>query len=64
LDLEAAQSQFGEAKNSIEKRSLLEEARAELSENPTVALADEIVALSLDAEIEKRLKSLANNPES
>lgn len=64
LDLEAAQSQFGEAKNSIEKRSLLEEARAELSENPTVALADEIDALSLDAEIEKRLKSLANNPES
>ncbi|MEY2855824.1 MAG: hypothetical protein RLZZ74_133 [Cyanobacteriota bacterium] len=63
LDLDAAQSQFGDAKNSIEKRSLLEEARAELSENPSVALADEIDALSLEAEIEKRFKSLTSNPE-
>jgi phage shock protein A len=63
LDLDAAQSQFGDAKNSIEKRSLLEEARAELSENHSAALADEIDALSLDAEIEKRFKNLASNPE-
>jgi phage shock protein A len=63
LDLDAAQSQFGDAKNSIEKRSLLEEARAELSENPSAALADEIDALSLEAEIEKRFKSLTSNPE-
>lgn len=61
--LDAARSHFSEAKNSIEKKALLEEAKAELAENPNEVLADEIDALSLEAEIEKRFKSLNQNYE-
>ncbi|MEL6929069.1 MAG: PspA/IM30 family protein [Cyanobacteria bacterium J06600_6] len=63
FDLDAARSHFSEAKNSIEKKALLEEAKAELAENPNEVLADEIDALSLEAEIEKRFKSLNQNYE-
>ena len=61
--LDSARSHFTEAKNSIEKKALLEEAKAELAENPNEVLADEIDALSLEAEIEKRFKSLNQNYE-
>ena len=64
LDLESARSQFADAKNGIEKRALIDEAKAELAENPSEALADEIDALSLEAEIEKRFKSLGSHQES
>lgn len=64
LDLDSARSQFADAKNSIEKRALLDEAKAELGENPSEALADEIDALSLEAEIEERFKSLGSHQES
>ncbi len=64
LDLDSAQSQFADAKNGIEKRALLDEAKAELGENPSEALADEIDALSLEAEIEKRFKSLGSHQQS
>ncbi|MEO1672715.1 MAG: hypothetical protein AAFR77_18375, partial [Cyanobacteria bacterium J06631_2] len=62
--LDSAQRHFTEAKNGIEKKALLEEAKAELTENPNEVLADEIDALSLEAEIEKRFKSLNSQPES
>ncbi len=64
LDLDSARSQFADAKNGIEKRALLDEAKAELGENPSEALADEIDALSLEAEIEKRFKSLGSHQQS
>lgn len=59
LNLDSARGQFTDAKRSIEKRALLEEAKAELAENPSDALADEIETLSLEAEIEQRFSSLA-----
>ena len=58
LGLDSARSHFSEAKNGIEKKALLEEAKAELAENPRDLLADEIDALSLEAEIEKRFERL------
>jgi len=62
--LDSARSQFTEVKNSIEKRALLEEAKVELAENPNDVLASEIDALSLEAEIEKRFKSLNSQQQS
>lgn len=64
FSFDSARSHFTEAKNGIEKKALLEEAKAELAENPNDVLADEINALSLEAEIEKRFKSLNSQPES
>jgi len=64
LGLDSARSQFADAKNGIEKRTLLEEAKVELAENPNDILADEIDALSLEAEIEKRFNSLNGRTES
>ena len=64
LDLDSARSQFADAKNGIEKRALIDEAKGELSENPSEVLADEIDALSLEAEIEKRFNSLGSHQES
>ena len=61
---DSARSQFTEVKNSIEKKALLEEAKVELAENPNEVLANEIDALSLEAEIEKRFKSLNTHQES
>ena len=61
--LDSARSHFTEAKNGIERKALLEEAKAELAENPHEVLADEIDALSLEAEIEKRFKNLNTQPE-
>ena len=61
---DSARSQFAEVKNSIEKKALLQEAKVELAENPNEVLAGEIDALSLEAEIEKRFKSLSSAQES
>ena len=62
--LDSAQAHFAEAKNGIEKKALLEEAKADLAENPNDVLADEIDALSVEAEIEQRFKSFRSQPES
>ncbi|MEO1692205.1 MAG: PspA/IM30 family protein [Cyanobacteria bacterium J06631_6] len=64
FDLDGARSQFTAAKNGIEKRSLLEEAKAELAVNPSEVLADEIDSLSLEAEIEQRFKRFHNQEQS
>ena len=60
---DSARSQFAAVKNSIEKKALLEEAKVELAENPNEIIAGEIDALSLEAEIEKRFKSLSSQQE-
>ena len=62
--LDSARSQFTAAKNGIEKKALMEEAKVELAENPNDVLAQEIDTLSLEAEIEKRFKQLNNPAES
>ncbi|MEO0924768.1 MAG: PspA/IM30 family protein [Cyanobacteria bacterium J06643_13] len=64
FDLDGARSQFTAAKNGIEKRALLEEAKSELAINPNEALADEIDSLSLEAEIEQRFKRFHNQEKS
>ena len=58
FDLESARSQFENIKDSIEQRAFIEEAKASLAENPSEAFEAEINSLSLDAEIERRLKNL------
>ena len=58
LDLDSARSHFDRAKDSIEQKSLLESAKAELSENPSETLQAEVELLFLEAEIEDRLNSL------
>lgn len=60
IDSSSAQSQFADAKNGIIKRALLEDAKVEIGENRSEALADEIDALSLDAEINSRLQNFNN----
>lgn len=57
-ELDSARSQFTEAKNGIEKKALIEEAKVQLQENPYDLLAEEIDSLSLEQEIAKRFKSL------
>lgn len=58
FDLDSAQSQFANAKDGIEQKALLESAKADLSENPSEELQAEIELLSLEAEIDERLKKL------
>ncbi|MEL6500539.1 MAG: PspA/IM30 family protein, partial [Cyanobacteria bacterium J06623_1] len=64
FDLDGARTQFTAAKDGIEKRALLEEAKSELAINPNEALADEIDSLSLEAEIEQRFKRFHNQEKS
>ncbi|MEM6613843.1 MAG: PspA/IM30 family protein [Cyanobacteria bacterium P01_C01_bin.72] len=64
FNLDGARSQFAAAKNGIEKRAMLEEAKAELAVNPNEALADEIDSLSLEAEIEQRFKRFQSEEKS
>ena len=58
FNLDVARSQFSEAKDSIEQKALLESATADLEENPAEVLQSEIDLLSLEAEIDDRLKNL------
>ena len=62
--IDSARSHFTEAKNQIENKALFEEAKAELVENPSELLADEIDALALNAEIENRFSKLISHSES
>jgi phage shock protein A len=57
LDIESARSQFEESQNAIQGRYLQENAKADLSENPTERLETEISRLTLDEEINRRLQS-------
>ena len=58
FNLDVARSQFSEAKDSIEQKALLESTVADLEENPAEVLSAEIELLSLEAEIDDRLKNL------
>lgn len=58
LDIENARSQFTEAQNAIQGKYLRENAKAELAENPADRLEAELNNLTLDEEINQRLKSL------
>ncbi|MDJ0588449.1 MAG: PspA/IM30 family protein [Pleurocapsa sp. MO_226.B13] len=58
FNLDVARSQFTEAKDSIEKKAFLESAKTELEANQPEELSAEIDLLSLEAEIDDRLKNL------
>jgi len=58
LDIESARSQFEEAQTAIHGRYLRENAKAELSQNPTEQLEAEINQLTLDEEINQRFQRL------
>jgi phage shock protein A len=58
LDIENARSQFSEAQNAIQGRYRIENAKTELAENPAEKLETELNNLTLDEEINQRLKSL------
>jgi phage shock protein A len=58
LALESARSQFEEAKDSIEKRSLLEKIRGDLQDNPTEKLQADIDKLVTEDEISRRFQKL------
>ncbi|MGB3208711.1 MAG: PspA/IM30 family protein [Crinalium sp.] len=58
LDIENARSQFTEAQNAIQGKYLRENAKAELAENPADKLETQLNNLTLDEEINRRLKSL------
>lgn len=63
LGIDSARSQFEEAKNAIERRSLTEQAFAELSENPTEKLASDLNQMELDDEVTRRLRQLSEPKE-
>ncbi len=58
LDIDSARSQFEEAQNSIEKRYLWENAKAELAENKTEQIQIDLDRRSLDEEINRRFAKL------
>ena len=58
FNLDVARSQFSEAKDSIEQKALLESTVADLQGNHSEELSAEIDLLSLETEIDDRLKNL------
>ena len=58
FNLDVARSQFSDAKDSIEQKAFLESAKTDLGENQSAKLSAEIDLLSLEAEIDNRLKNL------
>lgn len=58
FNLDSARSQFSEAKDGIERKAMLETAKVELGENSAEEMAAEVELLSLEAEIDRRLKDL------
>lgn len=58
FDISSAKNQFAEAKDSIEQKAFLETAKSQLCENPAEELEAEIDLMSLEAEIDHRLKEL------
>jgi phage shock protein A len=65
LSIDSARSQFEQAKNAVHGRNLQQQALAELSENPQERLQAELENMTLDDEVNRRLKMLddPNNKE-
>ncbi|MEP6582366.1 PspA/IM30 family protein [Microcoleus vaginatus GB2-A3] len=65
LSIDSARSQFEQAKNAVHGRNLQQQALAELSENPQERLQAELENMTLDDEVNRRLKMLdgSNNKE-
>jgi phage shock protein A len=62
LSIDSARSQFEQAKNAVERRSLKEQAYAELSENPAEKLSADLDRMTLDDEVSRRLRQLGESP--
>ena len=60
LNINSAQSQFGEAQNAIENRHRQSTVMAELSENPIYTLQIEFDRMTLDDEVQRRLDRLSS----
>jgi phage shock protein A len=60
LDLDSARSQFEEAQNSVEGRYVYETTKAELAEDETEQIQNNIDKLSLDEQINSRLEKFKN----
>ena len=60
LNINSAQSQFGEAQNAIENRHRKSTVMAELSENPIYTLQIEFDRMTLDDEVQRRLDRLSS----
>ncbi|NJL65916.1 MAG: PspA/IM30 family protein [Microcoleus sp. SM1_3_4] len=58
LNIDSARSQFEQAKNAVERRNLQQQALAELSENPQEKLQAELENMTLDDEVNRRLRML------
>ncbi|MGB3558146.1 MAG: PspA/IM30 family protein, partial [Geitlerinemataceae cyanobacterium] len=63
LGIDSARSQFEQAKNAIEHRTLKEQAYAELSENPAEQLEADLDRMTLDDEVSRRLRQLSESQE-
>ncbi len=65
LSIDSARSQFEQAKNAVQGRNLQQQALAELSENPQERLQAELEKMTIDDEVNRRLRMLNNsdNPE-
>jgi phage shock protein A len=58
LNIDSARSQFEQAKNAVERRNLEQQTLAELSENPQEKLQAELENMTLDDEVNRRLRML------
>ena len=65
LSIDSARSQFEQAKNAVQNHHLEQQALAEISENPQERLQAELENMTLDDEVNRRLKMLddSNNEE-
>ncbi|MBC7879757.1 MAG: PspA/IM30 family protein [Anaerolineae bacterium] len=60
FNIDSARSQFEDASNAVQRKQLQVEALNELSESPTQKADEELQAMSLDAELERRLSLLGD----
>ncbi len=58
LSIDSARSQFEQAKNAVERHNIEQQALAELSENPQEKLQAELEKMTIDDEVNRRLKKL------
>ena len=58
LSIDSARSQFDQAKNAVERHNIEQQALAELSENPQEKLQAELEKMTIDDEVNRRLKKL------
>ncbi len=61
LSIDSARSQFEQAKNAVQGRNLQQQALAELSENPQERLQAELEKMTIDDEVNRRLRMLDNS---